>query len=201
MSNAFPDLMSRFRNGDEAAAAELVTRFGPQIRRAIRVRGTGSRLGRVLDSEDLMQSVYAILWQNRNDPALRVVGPGQLVEWLLTVARNRRNERARQAATAKRGGKHIDLGFEVLAAVPTGVQSPSAASADRDLIKMILDRLNPEERQIAEARSEGVSWAELADLAGTSSEALRKRFHRAVTPILESLASRDKEQVLQKRRE
>ena len=189
MSDAFPELMARFRNGDEAAAAELVARFGSQIRRAIRVRGTGSRLGRVLDSEDLMQSVYAIFVANRTNPALRVEELGQLVEWLLTVARNRRNERFRQASTAKRGGNHKDVGFDVLGAVSTGMQSPSAAISDRDLLEKILTRLNQEERLIAEARSNGVSWAELGEQAGTNPEALRKRFHRAVTPILESLAS------------
>ena len=128
MSNTFSDLMTRFRRGDHDAAAELVERFGPQIRRAIRVRGTGSRLGRVLDSEDLMQSVFRTLWAERGNPELAAEGPGQLVTWLLSVARNRRNERVRQSAAAKRGGKHHDAGAagdSIRAAAAGGDNSPA----------------------------------------------------------------------------
>jgi len=189
MPAAFPELMARFRNGDGAAATELVTQYGPQIRRAIRVRGTGSRLGRILDSEDLMQSVFRTMWAQRTNPALEADEPGQLVNWLLSVAVNRRNERGRQAAAAKRGGRHTDAGAEGLVAVPAGGPSPSAVLADRELLERVLALLSPDEKRIGEARAEGVEWKELAEQVGTTAEALRKQFHRAVARVLETLAS------------
>jgi len=189
MTDDFAELMTRFRGGDKSAASELVERFGPQIRRAIRVRGTGSRLGRVLDSEDLMQSVFRTLLEQRRNPELAVKGPGQLVTWLLTVARNRRNERTRDAGREKRGGKHADAGADGLAAVPAGGPSPSAVFADRDILERVLALLSPKEREIAQARADGVSWSELAKQAGTTPEALRKQFHRAIERIVETFSS------------
>ena len=50
--SSFPDLMGRVRAGDDAAAAELVRRFEPVIRRTVRIRLRDPRLRRVLDSLD-----------------------------------------------------------------------------------------------------------------------------------------------------
>lgn len=136
METDFTELMARFRAGDDSAAAELVARYGPQIRRAIRVRGTGSREGRVFDSEDLLQSVLRTFWEERANPALRAEGPGQLVTWLLTVARNRRNERRRDALAAKRGGGYVDGGAEALGAVSAGGPSPSSVIEKRELLEI-----------------------------------------------------------------
>lgn len=184
MAANFGELMARFRSGDAAAAEELVAEYGPQIRRAIRVRGTGSRLARVLDSEDLLQSVLRTFWVERDNPSLRAENPGQLVRWLLTVARHRRAERGREAGTAKRGGSRTNAGVEGLAAVPAGRPSPSKVVADRELLAQVLARLTPDERRIAEARADGVEWQSLADAAGTTPEALRKQHHRAMARVV-----------------
>ena len=54
---AFLDLVRRVRDGDEEASAELVPRFEPAIRVAVRVRLTDPGLRRVFDSKDTCQSV------------------------------------------------------------------------------------------------------------------------------------------------
>ena len=53
----FPDLITRVRGGDSAAAAELVRRYEPAIRRVVRLRLTDQRLRRAFDSMDVCQSV------------------------------------------------------------------------------------------------------------------------------------------------
>ena len=55
----FRELIARVRAGDEQAAAELVRRYEPAIRRAARVRLVDTRLNRLLDSMDICQSVLA----------------------------------------------------------------------------------------------------------------------------------------------
>src|SRR6516165_1899580 len=55
----FQDLIRRIRAGDPEAAAELVRRYEPTIRRAVRVRLVDARLGALLDSLDVCQSVLA----------------------------------------------------------------------------------------------------------------------------------------------
>lgn len=183
MAETFAELMARFRRGDATAAAELVAQFGPQIRRAIRVHGTGSRVGRVFDSEDLLQSVLRTFWEERDTPQLRAEGPGQLVSWLLTVARNRRAARARDAAAAKRGGKLADGGADALEAVPTAGPSVLSEAADRELLGRVLARLTPEERFIVNGRANGVEWKTLAEQLGTTAEALRMQHRRAMARV------------------
>src|SRR5262249_35579497 len=53
----FRDLIVRVRLGDQRAAAELVGRYEPAIRRAVRFRLTDPRLRRTCDSMDVCQSV------------------------------------------------------------------------------------------------------------------------------------------------
>src|SRR5262245_23610315 len=55
---SFDELMRRVRAGDEQAAADLVRRYEPAIRRAVRVRLRDPQLRRLLDSIDICQSVF-----------------------------------------------------------------------------------------------------------------------------------------------
>ena len=182
MESAVAGLMARVRAGDETAAHELVVRFGPQIRRAIRVRLAGSRLRRVLDSEDLLQSVFRTFWQERD--TVQADEPGQLVTWLRAVAVNRLNAHARAAAADKRGGAQVNTGSGALAVLAADGPSPLSEVATRDLLERLLERFGPDERRIALARADEVPWEELARREGTTAEALRKQFTRAVRPLL-----------------
>ena len=53
----FEELIRRVRAGDQDAAAVLVRRYEPAIRRAVRFRLADARLGNLLDSMDICQSV------------------------------------------------------------------------------------------------------------------------------------------------
>lgn len=178
MDGSVAELMDRVRAGDRNAAAELVERFGPQIRRAIRVRLAGSRLRRVMDSEDLLQSVFRIFWEQHD--TVTADEPGQLASWLLAVAGNRVAAHGRAAAASKRGGGKADVGSKVLNAVSDNTRGPLSEIAGREMLESLLEKLGPDMRRIAEARSEGVAWEDLALREGTTAEALRKAFTRAV---------------------
>ena len=67
------ELIRQVRNGDEAAAVELVRRYEPVIRRQIRVwlRMQDPRLRRVFDSMDVCQSVMASFFVRRGARAIR----------------------------------------------------------------------------------------------------------------------------------
>src|SRR5262245_59960928 len=54
---SFADLIRRVRAGDQEGWAELVKRYEPTIRRAVRFRLVDHRLGAVLDSMDIWQSL------------------------------------------------------------------------------------------------------------------------------------------------
>src|SRR5262249_31129664 len=57
--DSFGDFLRRLRAGDEQAAVELVQRYERVIRREARLRLTDPRLGRLVDSVDICQSVLA----------------------------------------------------------------------------------------------------------------------------------------------
>jgi hypothetical protein len=55
----FIDLIDRMRAGDDRAAAEVVRRYQPALRQAVRVRLTHPALRRCLDPLDVCQMVLA----------------------------------------------------------------------------------------------------------------------------------------------
>lgn len=56
---SFVELVRNVRTGDESASAELVRRYEPAIRIAVRARLTAPGLRRLFDSMDICQSVFA----------------------------------------------------------------------------------------------------------------------------------------------
>src|SRR5215468_8728847 len=95
----FADLIRRVRAGDEDAAAELVRRYEPSIRRVVRVYLRDPRLRRVLDSTDICQSVLATFFVRANLGQYELDTPESLLKLLATIARNKvTNEAHRQQA-------------------------------------------------------------------------------------------------------
>src|SRR5579885_2113346 len=91
MSDAsdFHDLIRRVRAGDEAAAAELVRRYEPAIRRAVRIRLADTRLARAFDSMDVCQSVLASFFVRAALGQYELDAPEQLLKLLATMARHK----------------------------------------------------------------------------------------------------------------
>ena len=80
---SFEELIRRVRAGDQDAATELVRRYEPAIRRAVRFRLADTRLQRVLDSREAKQ---------RDDYARRIAPSAPLKERLQQLARVRTGE-------------------------------------------------------------------------------------------------------------
>jgi RNA polymerase sigma-70 factor (ECF subfamily) len=192
---SFPALIARVRAGDEQAAAELVRRYEPAIRRAARVRLVDTRLNRLLDSMDICQSVMASFFVRAALGQFELETPDQLLRLLATMTRNklagqvkghraaRRDFRRVAAAPDDRGGE-ADAGPERIAGPdPT----PSRDLAARELLEEALRRLSPEERRILDGREQGGQWAEIAAELGSSPEAIRKKLARAVDRVAREL--------------
>jgi RNA polymerase sigma factor (sigma-70 family) len=178
---SFDDLLARARDGDEAAATELVRRFEPEVRRFIRYRLTDPRLRRFLDSLDVCQSAFANFFVRLADGGFDLKTPGQLHRLLLTIAGNKVRDHVRRQAAQRRGGPdRAEAGAGPLAAVADSDPGPGESALVRDLIAVFRDRLSAEERGWLDRWLLGRSWQEVAAETGDSTEALRKRFARAV---------------------
>jgi RNA polymerase sigma-70 factor (ECF subfamily) len=194
-SETFQSLIAQVRAGNEQAAAELVRRYEPAIRRAARVRLLDTRLNRVLDSMDICQSVLASFFVRTALGQYDLETPDQLLKLLATMTRNklagqvkghqaaRRDIRRVSSAQGERDGK-TDSGAERFAGQdPT----PSRDLAARELLDEALRRFSPEEKRILDCREKGGQWAQIATELGSSPEAIRKRLVRAVDRVAHEL--------------
>src|SRR3954447_8804555 len=85
---SFQELIGRVRKGDERAAAELVRRYEPAIRRAVRFRLTDPRLRRTCDSMDICQSVLLSFFVRAASGQYDLETAEQLLRLLTTMSRN-----------------------------------------------------------------------------------------------------------------
>ncbi len=183
---SFQDLLGQARAGDEQAAAELVRRYEPAIRRAARLRLRDSRLGRILDSMDICQSVLASFFVRNALGQYDLDTPEQLLRLLATMARNKLVNQVHQQRAARRDLRRVAVGVEAVG-VAADRPGPSSLVAARELLQEARRRLSPEELHLLERREHGDNWAAIAAELDGSPEALRKRLNRAIDRVVHQL--------------
>jgi RNA polymerase sigma-70 factor (ECF subfamily) len=185
---SFVVLLRRVREGDEAAATELVRRYEPTIRRLVRLRLTDPRLGRILDSMDIVQSVMANFFVRFAAGQFELDTPEQLLKLLATMARNKvLNQVEKQQAGRRDQRRQHAAGDEALEAVAGREETPSQIVSGDELLRRARAMLSADERALAERRVQGQDWADIArDLGGTP-EALRKKLARAMDRVVRQL--------------
>jgi RNA polymerase sigma-70 factor (ECF subfamily) len=181
--SAFRELIRRIRKGDEDAATELVRQYEPEIRRAVRLRLNNPRLGRVLDSMDVCQSVMGRFFVGAAAGQFELEHPGQLLRLLVTMAKNRVIDHARKPANRPESFGADDREYQV----PGRGDTPSVLIAHKELLAEMRRRLTPAERQLSELRSAGHDWATIAAQLGESPDTLRKRLERAMERVTKDL--------------
>ena len=189
------DLLRRIRQGDGAAATELVRQYEPEIRRAVRVRLTDPRLRRVLDSMDVCQSVLAAFFVRVSAGQYDLHDPGQLLRLLTAMARNKVLDHARRQQARRRDQRRVDGGGgEALEAVADSTPSPSRVAANKELLEEVRRRLSDDERRLADQRALGRDWAAIAAAEGAAPDALRKKLTRALDRVSRDLGLEDADQ-------
>jgi RNA polymerase sigma-70 factor (ECF subfamily) len=184
---SFRELIARVRSGDESAAADLMRRYEPAIRRAIRVRMVDTRLRRVFDSEDVAQSVFASFFVRAALGQYELEKPVQLLRLLVTMSQKKLTNHVREEGAARRDFRRLrgrDQGEKNFVDLVPG---PGQQVAAKELLQEFRKRFSEEERQLADWRSMDRSWDEIAAERCESPEALRKRLARAVERISQEL--------------
>jgi RNA polymerase sigma-70 factor (ECF subfamily) len=186
MDTSFPDLIRRVRAGDERAATELVRRYEPAIRRAVRLR-LDPRLRRVCDSVDICQAVLGSFFVRAASGQYDLETPEQLLKLLATMARHKLSKAGRRQRAACRDDRRVlASGLEEEQAV-AGDATPSRQVAAKDLLDEVQRRLSAEERSLVELRAQGYDWLAIATEVGGNPEALRKKLSRALARVTEQL--------------
>jgi RNA polymerase sigma-70 factor (ECF subfamily) len=173
-SEDFPNLLARVRHGDEAAVAELVRRYEPEVRRVAHAR-LGKALRPYLDSMDLVQSVHRSLLvglrQNRFDFAT----PENLIALAVTMVRRKVARLWRRCQAGPPRATDVE---SLLLHVVGSSDDPAQAAQYHDQVRRVLDGLPELDRRLIELRLQGCSTAEAGRELGIDPAVLRVRLQR-----------------------
>jgi RNA polymerase sigma-70 factor (ECF subfamily) len=185
------ELLRRVRAGDQDAAAVLVKRYEPAIRRAVRFRLPEAGLGALLDSMDICQSVLGSFFIRAATGQYKLESPEQLLKLLTTMARNKLISHARRQHAQRRDSRRVSSADEYPGGTVSTHQSPSKLVSQRELLQEIERRLSPDERRMLELRNEGHEWTTIASELGGNPDTLRRRLSRALDRVAGQLGLDD----------
>ena len=181
---SFTDFIQRIRAGDDQAAEELVRRYEPLIRREVRLRIEDERLNRAFDSMDVCQSVLASFFVRAATGQYDLDEPQNLVQLLVTMARNKLASKARLEHRQRRDSRRVAMvNPDVMAGLTDGQPSPSEILSRRELLERLRASLTDEEREIADLRGQGLAWDEVAERLGGSGPGRRMQLTRGIERV------------------
>jgi RNA polymerase sigma-70 factor (ECF subfamily) len=183
MDQSFHEFIQKVRAGDEQAAVELVRQYESEIRREVRLRLRDSRLRRDFDSVDVCQSVLASFFIRAALGQYELEEPQQLVKLLVAMTRNKLIGKVRKMQSQTRDHRRVDEeGQDKLRTVAKG-PTPSDVVIGSELVQEFRKRMTREEWQLADRRSQGLPWEQIASELGGTAESLRKQLARAVERV------------------
>lgn len=181
--DTFVALLARIQAGDTAAEEILFLKYDGPIRRAARMRFMHSRMQRLMDSEDIRQSVMRSFFQRMRGGALDVATPGHLVALLMDMTRNKVADQVRRLTAAKRGGDEQIESIDAAQGHAIDEEAPEEQVMRQEISRMVEECLSDEERELIRLRKEGLDWKAIGEQCAASPEAIRKRYERMVTRI------------------
>jgi RNA polymerase sigma-70 factor (ECF subfamily) len=191
----FAEFLRRVRAGDEWAAVELVRTYEPALRMEIRLRMKDPRLQRLLEPADLCQSVLKSFFVRAAAGQYDLDSPAELLALLRKMARNKVAEQTRKQQALRRDLRR-DVGLdEGTQPVASADPSPSRIAIGRETLAALRERLTPEELRLADLRSQGCDWSEIARELGRTPQALRKQLARGVNRAARELGLDEGEDV------
>lgn len=181
-SGEFREAIRRIRAGDEQAAAELVQKYEPLIRREVRLHLEDGRLRRLFDSMDVVQSVLASFFLRAAAGEYDLEEPGQLAALMSRMARNKLASAARRHYRNCRDARRVRYGDNALRTVAADGSDGSVDEAvdQAEMLRALRGALTAEELQLAALRAERRSWSEIAAMLGGTPQARRMQLRRGV---------------------
>ncbi len=159
----------------------------------------GHKLRAQLAAEDIWQETLWLSWRDRAQHQWRGLSAFRI--WLLSIARNRVLDAARNLGRQKRGGERLTAPFSVLAGpdsvsnlLPPGSTTPSREAGHREralAMESALDSLEPDLRTIVQLRLfEEISMREIAERLHLPLSTAKERLLRGVTRYRRRLRQR-----------
>lgn len=177
------ELLAHWRDGDEAAARVLFDRFSQRLT-ALAEQHISAKLGKRLDGEDIVQSVFRTFFQRSADGQWHVETSGELWQLLVTITLAKVRSQARRHGAARRDvtAEASPIGDWLGEAIAAGPQ-PEDAMILVEQMEAILQGLPATYSDILAQRLEGRSRTEIAGRLGIS----RHTVYRALDLLRERL--------------
>ncbi len=180
VDDEFREAIQRIRAGDEQAAADLVRKYEPLIRREVRMHLVDARLRRVFDSLDVEQSVLASFFVRAAAGEYDLDSPAQLAALLVRMVQNKLASTVRKQYRRRRDARRTESNEQALYATVVEESTVSEQLANRELLEALQQQLSREELEIARLRGAGLSWEEVAAEVGGKAHSRRMQLSRAV---------------------
>ncbi|HXI11369.1 MAG TPA: RNA polymerase sigma factor [Thermoanaerobaculia bacterium] len=172
------ELMQLIQGGDFSPASEIFERY------STRIYNFAYRFLRNSEAaEDATQEVFVKMLKH----AQQFHGDAKLSTWLFSITANLCRDHLRKADNKPKEGD------DVLVTLPSGTRAPDAeleAKQNEQRVQLALDSLTPEQREaILLSRYQGLSYAEIAQIAGCSEGAVKTRVFRAMETLKKVLSA------------
>lgn len=168
------ELIERWKRGDSRAATLIVERHASAVARYASSQGEREELDELV--QDTFVRAFGSLENFRGDSALRT--------WLFTIARRLVLDRRRAAKRAR-----VTVPADESSAVTEMTPLDSViAEETEEQVRLAIERLTPMQREVFTLRvSEGMSYADIARLVGSTDGAARVHYHHAMRAVKEFL--------------
>jgi RNA polymerase sigma-70 factor (ECF subfamily) len=181
----FESLIQRLQEGCQDAAWELIVAYGSCVQRVIR-RSLGQRMRTKFDSLDFVQAVWASVFRDR-DQFDAFKGPDNLIEFLVTVARNKvlmeHRRRTRMAKYDINRERSLDEAYYV--GEGEGIEHPGPRPSEVAIVRerwnTLMERQSPLSRRVVELRLAGMTYDEIANELSISERTARRVVDRLLS--------------------
>ena len=183
----FQQMIERLRTGDPSAAEQLVRDYESLVRRQVRFGLRDPRLGRLLDSMDICQTVMASFFVRAAAGVFDIASSKDLVNLLAAITRNKLAAAARTHYQQRRDVRRATHDSAAVKGLVDSHPTPSQDAVHRELVVRVRNALSTEERQLADLRRDGCEWIEIADRVGGTPQARRMQLARAIDRVSDEL--------------
>jgi RNA polymerase sigma-70 factor (ECF subfamily) len=177
-------LIDGLRSGDQSVAAAFFASYSEVLGR-IAQRRLSSGLRRRVDADDIVQSVFRTFFRRAQGGEFVLSDSQKLWSLLCAITLTKVRQKAqfhrrlqrnyeRESQPPPHPGQSGIGPAEPVAPGP----SPSEAAEFEDQFHMVLDHLDPEERQVVELRLQDCPYEEIAHVMGISERTVRRILQR-----------------------
>jgi RNA polymerase sigma factor (sigma-70 family) len=171
-THALTSLLDKLCSGDEAAAAAAFQEHERLLRIVVR-RKLPEALRSKFDSLDVVQSVWADLWQGFREAGWRFQDADHLTAFLVRLTRNRLVDRVRRHHQAMRHERPLEE-LAPDAAGPSPLPRPSEEAQASETWDRLLALCPPAHHELLRLRRQGLTLAAIAEHTGLHPSSVRR---------------------------